>query len=252
MSPSAWSGAGPGCAGSARWSTSCRSSPRTYTLITPPFGCSTPAVYRAWDELGGPRGANGNDLEPAALAVAPELAVWRDRIIDRTGIVPRLAGSGSTWFLEGAHDGPGWVVARTIAAVGAARPIESRRPRCRTVAAPLALPVLWVHSSRSAGSECARRSTARCSSAPVSNAAPAASSRYAPPPSTPGRRRRPRRPPGRRSTAATSTTTALPARTRPPTRTRRHRPPVVWDPVLPHPVGPPACGSAHRPERDGR
>lgn len=91
---------------------------RTYTLVTPPFGCSTPAVYRAWDALGGPSGPNGNDLEDAALVVAPELARWRDRITDRTGLVPRLAGSGSTWFLEGAHDGPGWVVARTIPAVG--------------------------------------------------------------------------------------------------------------------------------------
>jgi 4-diphosphocytidyl-2-C-methyl-D-erythritol kinase len=91
---------------------------RTYTIITPPFGCSTPAVYRAWDALGGPRGANGNDLEPAALIVAPDLGVWRDRIAQRTGVVPRLAGSGSTWFLEGAHDGPGWIVARTIPAPG--------------------------------------------------------------------------------------------------------------------------------------
>lgn len=89
---------------------------RAYTLITPPFGCSTPAVYRAWDALGGPRGGNGNDLEPAALVVAPELARWRDLIAERAGVVPRLAGSGSTWFLEGAHDGPGWVVTRTIPA----------------------------------------------------------------------------------------------------------------------------------------
>ncbi len=29
--------------------------PRTYTLLTPAFGCSTPAVYRAWDALGRPR-----------------------------------------------------------------------------------------------------------------------------------------------------------------------------------------------------
>lgn len=89
---------------------------RTYTLVTPPFGCSTPAVYRAWDALGGPRGDNGNDLEPAALVVAPDLARWRDLIADRAGVVPRLAGSGSTWFLEGAFEGPGWVVARTVPA----------------------------------------------------------------------------------------------------------------------------------------
>lgn len=73
------------------------------TLLTPPFGCSTPAVYRAWDELGGPEGDNGNDLEPAALVVEPRMAEWRDRLGDATGEQPRLAGSGSTWFVEGHH-----------------------------------------------------------------------------------------------------------------------------------------------------
>lgn len=84
--------------------------PHTLTLVTPPVFCSTPAVYRAWDELGGPRGDNGNDLEPAALAVAPELARWRDELAEATGQRPRLAGSGSTWFVDGAHPGAGRVV----------------------------------------------------------------------------------------------------------------------------------------------
>ena len=75
---------------------------RTLTLLTPPFGCSTPAVYRAWDDLGGPAGDGPNDLEPAALAVEPRLADWRDRLGDATGQAPVLAGSGSTWFVEGA------------------------------------------------------------------------------------------------------------------------------------------------------
>ena len=48
--------------------------PLELTLMLPPFGCSTPAVYRAWDELGGPRADGPNDLEPAALAVEPRLA----------------------------------------------------------------------------------------------------------------------------------------------------------------------------------
>lgn len=86
---------------------------RTFTLLTPPLVCSTPAVYRAWDGLGGPRGDHGNDLEPAALAVEPRLAEWRDRLGGATGQTPRLAGSGSTWFVEGAHPGDGRVVART-------------------------------------------------------------------------------------------------------------------------------------------
>lgn len=76
----------------------------TYTIVIPPFGVSTPAVYRAWDEMGGPYGANGNDLEAAAIAVEPRLALWRDRLAELAGVAPRLAGSGSTWFLEGAFD----------------------------------------------------------------------------------------------------------------------------------------------------
>jgi 4-diphosphocytidyl-2-C-methyl-D-erythritol kinase len=76
---------------------------RTYTLVIPPLSCPTPAVYRAWDELGGPRGEHGNDLEPAAVHVVPELDWWRQRIEDGCGVRPRLAGSGATWFLEGAY-----------------------------------------------------------------------------------------------------------------------------------------------------
>ena len=74
---------------------------RTFTIVTPPIFCSTPAVYRAWDEMGGPAGDNGNDLEPAALVVAPELVRWRDEVADQTDRRPQLAGSGSTWFVEG-------------------------------------------------------------------------------------------------------------------------------------------------------
>jgi 4-diphosphocytidyl-2-C-methyl-D-erythritol kinase len=88
--------------------------PITFTLLTPPVHCSTAAVYRAWDELGGPTADGPNDLEPAALLVAPELARWRDELRERTGQAPVLAGSGSTWFVEGAHPGPGHVVARTL------------------------------------------------------------------------------------------------------------------------------------------
>jgi 4-diphosphocytidyl-2-C-methyl-D-erythritol kinase len=84
--------------------------PRTFTLLTPPFGVSTPAVYATWDELGGPRADGPNDLEPAALAVEPGLAAYRDELAAQTGERPVLAGSGSTWFVEGAHPGTGRVV----------------------------------------------------------------------------------------------------------------------------------------------
>jgi 4-diphosphocytidyl-2-C-methyl-D-erythritol kinase len=86
---------------------------RVFTLLTPPFGCPTAAVYAAWDDLGGPTDEGQNDLEPAALRVEPRLAAWRDRLGDATGITPTLAGSGSTWYVEGAFPGDDRVVTRT-------------------------------------------------------------------------------------------------------------------------------------------
>lgn len=89
---------------------------RAFTLSTPPFPVSTPAVYAAWDALGGPTADGPNDLEPAALHVEPRLAEWRDRLGEATGRVPVLAGSGGTWFVEGEFPGAGRVVTRTIEA----------------------------------------------------------------------------------------------------------------------------------------
>ena len=74
----------------------------TYTIITPPFGVSTAEVYRVWDTLP-VREVGPNDLESAAIKVQPRLASWRDRILRVTGRVAMLAGSGSTWFVEGDH-----------------------------------------------------------------------------------------------------------------------------------------------------
>jgi 4-diphosphocytidyl-2-C-methyl-D-erythritol kinase len=91
-----------------------------FTLLTPPLHVSTPAVYRAWDGLGGPTAAGPNDLEPAALVVEPRLAQWRDRLADLTGEQPILAGSGSTWFVRGRFEGPGLVQTRTDRPEGAA------------------------------------------------------------------------------------------------------------------------------------
>lgn len=86
---------------------------RTFTLLTPPFSVSTASVYAAWDEIDHPRGEGLNDLEPAALMVEPRLEEWRERLRSATGLTPSLAGSGSTWFVEGAFDIPGGVVTRT-------------------------------------------------------------------------------------------------------------------------------------------
>jgi 4-diphosphocytidyl-2-C-methyl-D-erythritol kinase len=77
--------------------------PLEFTLVVPPLAVSTPAAYRTWDDLGGPTVDGPNDLEPAAIAVEPRLAVWRDRIEVCCGTRPTLAGSGATWFVDGHH-----------------------------------------------------------------------------------------------------------------------------------------------------
>jgi 4-diphosphocytidyl-2-C-methyl-D-erythritol kinase len=75
---------------------------REITLVVPPFGVSTPAVYKAFDSLHAQHDGP-NDLEPAAIAVEPRLTQWRDRIREASGQMPVLAGSGATWWLDGAH-----------------------------------------------------------------------------------------------------------------------------------------------------
>jgi 4-diphosphocytidyl-2-C-methyl-D-erythritol kinase len=91
---------------------------RTFTLLTPPLHCSTPTVYRRWDEMGGPIDPleNGNDLTEAAISAYPELAQWRDKLEQYSHCRPQLAGSGSTWFVPGHHHGDGvvWVTTTTM------------------------------------------------------------------------------------------------------------------------------------------
>jgi 16S rRNA (adenine1518-N6/adenine1519-N6)-dimethyltransferase len=77
-------------------------------VATPPFACSTAAVYRAWDTLGGPVGETveiqglpplRNDLERAAHAVEPRLAAFKVLIEHAAGAPALLAGSGSSYAL---------------------------------------------------------------------------------------------------------------------------------------------------------
>ncbi len=83
---------------------------RRFVLLVAPLAVDTAAVYRRWDERqarghaedGDP--TTGNDLEAAAIDVAPSLARWRAALAEATGLTPRLAGSGSTWFVEGEPD----------------------------------------------------------------------------------------------------------------------------------------------------
>jgi 4-diphosphocytidyl-2-C-methyl-D-erythritol kinase len=81
-------------------------------VVAPPFAVSTPAVYRAWDELGGPRDVRPvaappelatflptlvNDLEPAAEHVEPRLAGFRHALEEAAAAPALLAGSGSAY-----------------------------------------------------------------------------------------------------------------------------------------------------------
>jgi 4-diphosphocytidyl-2-C-methyl-D-erythritol kinase len=83
-------------------------------LLLPPMCVDSGAVYRAWDYLhrsdsssadsSGDTEDSENDLEEAALVVAPQLRHWRETFAGITGRRPRLAGSGSTWFVEGSRE----------------------------------------------------------------------------------------------------------------------------------------------------
>ena len=88
-----------------------------FVLLIPPFGVDTGRVYAAWDErrLSGKPSGGTNELTEAALSVEPALARWRDLFGELTGADPVLAGSGSTWFVEGRSsagsiEDPGWLV----------------------------------------------------------------------------------------------------------------------------------------------
>lgn len=82
----------------------------------PSFGLSTPAVYRAWDDLRGPSSTRAvplpaglagrglpdelfNDLEPAAEHVEPRLRPFREALEELAGGPALLAGSGSAYVV---------------------------------------------------------------------------------------------------------------------------------------------------------
>ncbi len=107
---------------------------RHFVLLLLPFGVATDAVYRRWDELAGrgalpAAGTVPNELEAAAVDVEPRLAPWREQLARLTGVEPRLAGSGSTWFVEGRPDSLGLEGRRTLTLGGE----EARLLPVRTV-----------------------------------------------------------------------------------------------------------------------
>ncbi len=83
-------------------------------MVVPPVELSTPAVFRAWDDLGGPAGPAlpqaavppglrafepvRNDLYPAAASLAPAVDEWRAELEARWGRPVALSGSGPSLF----------------------------------------------------------------------------------------------------------------------------------------------------------
>jgi len=74
--------------------------PRSYVLLMPPFGVDTARVFAAFDDGAARRGAR-NELTAAAQVVEPRLAAWGERLGEASGRDPEMAGSGSTWFVDG-------------------------------------------------------------------------------------------------------------------------------------------------------
>jgi 4-diphosphocytidyl-2-C-methyl-D-erythritol kinase len=121
-------------------------------VAIPPYRLSTPDVYAAWDELGGPRAQRvveapaeiaavaptlANDLEPAAEAVEPRLAEFRAALEETAGAPAVLAGSGSAYAVLLSADDEGVTslarrVRRTLKVPVAASQTVSRGVRLGT------------------------------------------------------------------------------------------------------------------------
>jgi 4-diphosphocytidyl-2-C-methyl-D-erythritol kinase len=83
-------------------------------VVVPPFESSTAAIYQRWDDLGGPQGAGVagrglpvslrvhaplvNDLVPAAIDLAPEIADWAADLRRLWGGPVLMSGSGPALF----------------------------------------------------------------------------------------------------------------------------------------------------------
>lgn len=73
----------------------------SFVLLISPFGVPTAEVYKRFDLAGNPNSDSPNDLEAAAVLVEPRLRGAKERLWHLSGIKPILAGSGSTYFVEG-------------------------------------------------------------------------------------------------------------------------------------------------------
>ena len=78
-------------------------------LWMPELRCPTAEVYAAYDRLAGREGepvgdGPGNDLEPAAREVCPELGEIASKLSAATGLDAHLTGSGSAMFVLAADE----------------------------------------------------------------------------------------------------------------------------------------------------
>lgn len=76
----------------------------SYVMLISPFGVSTPAVYRCFDEIGTGGKDSINHLEAAAITCEPRLKDSKAILAEISGREPHLAGSGSTYFVQGTID----------------------------------------------------------------------------------------------------------------------------------------------------
>lgn len=76
----------------------------SFLLLISPFGVPTVDVYRTYDRVG-PGDGGENDLELAAVTCEPRLLEAKRILADISGKVPIMAGSGSTFFVNGTFDG---------------------------------------------------------------------------------------------------------------------------------------------------
>ena len=77
-------------------------------LVKPPYGLSTPAVYRETRiaELKAARGRYFNDLEPAAMRLEPQLVDFKRHLFSLGFHTVCMTGSGSAFFCLGEGSSP--------------------------------------------------------------------------------------------------------------------------------------------------
>ena len=120
-------------------------------IVVPPFELATPAVYQRWDEMDEPRGPEmswrhvppslrdhaplSNDLQPAALDLAPDLGDWISETASAWGQQVAMSGSGPSLFSFFAS------IDEAVDAAGAVR-------GARAAVAVRPMPVGWEMESR--------------------------------------------------------------------------------------------------------